>query len=56
MTYSSGRDARQQSTTELFPPVDAEVIEEKSITQEILEELRRRYSPAASNRPSGHWC
>ena len=30
---------------ELFPPVDAEVIEEKSITQEILEELERRYSP-----------
>jgi len=37
---------------ELFPPADVEVIEEKSITQEILEELQRRYSPERIKKSS----
>ena len=37
---------------ELFPPANVEVIEEKSITQEILEELERRYSPDRIKKPS----
>ena len=36
---------------ELFPPADQVVIEEKSITQEILEELER-YSPDRVKKPS----
>ena len=37
---------------ELFPPTDQEVIEQKSVTEEILDELQRRYSSDRVKKPS----
>jgi len=37
---------------ELFPPTDQEVIEQKSVTEEILDELQRRYNSDRVKKPS----
>ena len=37
---------------ELFPPVDQEVIVKKTVTEDILDELQRRYNPERVQKPS----